>query len=203
MCMFDAWNLQFWRKFQHWLHRKLSERQFPVQPVMEISSKLNFRCSHKCVKATQTTRDWTIYSAAFQAINKELIETLHYWPFVRGIRRWPADSPQKEPVMPKSFHVLASQWRNTSTLTACLVKNTLASSSLLPPREYRSHNIAEKHAKMEGSSDLARISTVFIVKSLPLLILTSNWKSSHINLYIQFNPPTNKLINNDSQSSQR
>ena len=37
-----------------------------------------------------------------QANNKS-IEAPHYWPFVRGIHRWPMDSPHKRPVMRKSF----------------------------------------------------------------------------------------------------
>ena len=35
----------FWRYFHHWLHWKLSFWQLPVQPVMKISSKWNFRFS--------------------------------------------------------------------------------------------------------------------------------------------------------------
>ena len=31
--------LSFWWNFHHWLHRKLSKWQLPVQPVMKISSK--------------------------------------------------------------------------------------------------------------------------------------------------------------------
>ena len=40
----------FWWKFRHWLHRKLSKWQLPVQPVMKISSKWrHFRFS-VCLK---------------------------------------------------------------------------------------------------------------------------------------------------------
>ena len=31
--------LSFWRNFHHWVHRKLSKWQLPVQPLMKISSK--------------------------------------------------------------------------------------------------------------------------------------------------------------------
>ena len=30
--------LSYWQNFHHWLHRKLSKWQLPVQPVMKISS---------------------------------------------------------------------------------------------------------------------------------------------------------------------
>ena len=33
----------FWRYFHHWLHRKLSFWQLPLQPVVKISSKWHFR----------------------------------------------------------------------------------------------------------------------------------------------------------------
>ena len=35
----DTKMLSFWRNFRHWLYWKLSFRQFPVQPLMKISSK--------------------------------------------------------------------------------------------------------------------------------------------------------------------
>ena len=37
-----------------------------------------------------------------QANNKENVIALHHWPFVRGIHRWPVDSPHKGPVMLKA-----------------------------------------------------------------------------------------------------
>ena len=34
-----------------------------------------------------------------------------YWPFVRGIHRWPVNSPHKGPVtLKKSFHLMTSSW---------------------------------------------------------------------------------------------
>ena len=36
-------------------------------------------------------------------INKENNRGLHYWPFVKGIHRFPMDSPHKGPVMLKAF----------------------------------------------------------------------------------------------------
>ena len=34
----------------------------------------------------------------------------HYWPFVRGTDRWPANSPHKGLVTRKSFHLMTSSW---------------------------------------------------------------------------------------------
>ena len=37
-------------------------------------------------------------------------QSLHYWPFVTGIHRWPVNSPHKGPVTRKSFHLMTSAW---------------------------------------------------------------------------------------------
>ena len=46
---------------------------------------------------------WLFAQKFDQANIKENIAVLHYWSFVRGIHRWPVDSPQKGPVMRKTF----------------------------------------------------------------------------------------------------
>ena len=48
--------LWFWRNFHHWLHRKLSEWQLPVQPMMKISSKWHFRVSVRDVTSVFSFR---------------------------------------------------------------------------------------------------------------------------------------------------
>ena len=55
--------------------------------------------------------------------HKRNIKALCYWPFVRGIHRWPVDSPHKGPVMRKMFQCcdIIMTWAGTvvTTLWSC------------------------------------------------------------------------------------
>ena len=44
-----------------------------------------------------------LFNRLFEAQIKESIKAPRRWPFVRGIRRWPLNSPNKEPVTRKVF----------------------------------------------------------------------------------------------------
>ena len=47
-------------------------------------------------------------------VNKEALKAPHYWPFVRGVHRWPVDSPHKGPVMWEAFPYPGIMFQQTS-----------------------------------------------------------------------------------------
>ena len=49
----------------------------------------------------------------FQAQIKENIKAPRHWPSVRGIHRWPVNSPHKGSVTRKCFHLMTSSWNGT------------------------------------------------------------------------------------------
>ena len=54
--------------------------------------------------ASQITNLAIVYIQQFiEAQIKENIKAPRYWPFVRGIHRWPVNSPHKGPVTRKMF----------------------------------------------------------------------------------------------------
>ena len=58
---------------------------------------------HTDVMPSQITSHSTVCLTLFRLTHRRRIESPHYWPFVRGIHRSPADSPHKGPVMWKAF----------------------------------------------------------------------------------------------------
>ena len=78
--------LSFWRNFHHWLHRKLSKWQLPVQPVMKISPKWQHPCFSDYTQIILHTKH-----IALRALNKPFsldvgrLTTrwfLYYWRFI-------------------------------------------------------------------------------------------------------------------------
>ena len=59
--------------------------------------------SHIIVKESQITCHSIVWSAACSVYHQNNTKALHYCPFVRGIHRWPVDSPHKGTVMRKTF----------------------------------------------------------------------------------------------------
>ena len=58
--------------------------------------------SYEDTMASQITDNSADCSIACLANNKD-IRSPYYWPFVKGIHRWPMDSPHKGPVIQKTF----------------------------------------------------------------------------------------------------
>ena len=69
---------------------------------------LNHKPTHYCVvimnaMASQITGVSIVYSTVCADADPKNIKPPRYWPFVRGIHRWPVDSPHKGPVTWKLF----------------------------------------------------------------------------------------------------
>ena len=82
--------VSFWRRFHHWLWRKLSKWQVPVQ---------HWR---KLYEVDDISVSVVLFHLEFTKFHDEVIKWKHfprYWPFVRGIHRCPGNSQHK------------SQWR--------------------------------------------------------------------------------------------
>ena len=68
-------------------------------------------CNRDKIKHTQTVClfghcsdvTWAFWSLKSSADIKENINDAHYWPFVKGIHRWPMDSHHKGSLMRKTF----------------------------------------------------------------------------------------------------
>ena len=54
---------------------------------------------------------WQLFVQQFvQAYINENMKAPRHWSFVRGVHRWPVDSPHKGPVTRKMFLVMVSSW---------------------------------------------------------------------------------------------
>ena len=53
--------------------------------------------------ASQVTNLTIVYLTVYSGADQINIKDLRYWPFVRGIHRWPVNSPHKWPVTQKTF----------------------------------------------------------------------------------------------------
>ena len=51
-----------------------------------------------------------LLNCLFWRRSKKTSNHLRHWPLMRGIHRWPVDSPHKGPVMQKFFHLMTSTW---------------------------------------------------------------------------------------------
>ena len=80
------------------LHHVTTRYDFTTQAIKSPSSTV-----------TMNEQLGVLVNRLFVQINKEIIKDPHYWPFVRGIHRWPVDSSHKGPVMrqvPQSHDVI-------------------------------------------------------------------------------------------------
>ena len=59
-----------------------------------------------------------------QSTKEEHIKALCFWPFVRGIHRWPVDSPHKGPVIQKAF-TCHDVIMNREQTWGCIVRYTV------------------------------------------------------------------------------
>ena len=58
---------------------------------------------HMTVIKSQNTSHSTVCLTAFADLHQWNIKVRHYWPFVRGIHRWPVNSPHKGSVTRKNL----------------------------------------------------------------------------------------------------
>ena len=62
------------------------------------------------VSASEITTVSMIYSAVCLGTDQRKHQSSASLAFVRGIHRWPVNSPHKGPVMRKCFHLMTSSW---------------------------------------------------------------------------------------------
>ena len=60
--------------------------------------------------ASQTTSDSTVCLTVCLDLHQRKHQNPRYWPFVRGIHRWPVECPLKGPVTRQPFHLMKSSW---------------------------------------------------------------------------------------------
>ena len=92
---------QIWRVFAPWTNPyEANTAMSPGRPV--VSNHWSFCClfGSLCIPTSKKH------------------QSLHYWSFVRGIHRWPVNSPHKGPVSrKKSFYLMTSSCKGQMTLT--------------------------------------------------------------------------------------
>ena len=62
------------------------------------------------VMASQITSFTIVYSAVYSGVDQRKHQSSASLAFVRGIHRWPVNSPHKWPVTRKMFHLMTSLW---------------------------------------------------------------------------------------------
>ena len=63
---------------------------------------------HMSIMASQITGHLSVCSTISSGQHQRHMKALRYWPFVRGIRRWPLNSRTKDQWRGKCFHLMTS-----------------------------------------------------------------------------------------------
>ena len=72
--------------------------------------------------ASQITSLTIVYSTIYSDVHKKKHQSSASLAFVRGIHRWPVNSPHKGPVTRKCFHVMTSSWKWCWITFLCISK---------------------------------------------------------------------------------
>ena len=80
----------FWRNFRHWLHRKLSKRQLPVQLATKTSSKSHCRSVWSFRLSTKTCHNtkWTCYKIKFLLYSVQFRSDMYYRSELIHVINW-------------------------------------------------------------------------------------------------------------------
>ena len=89
--------------------------------------------------ASQITSLTIVYSTVYSGADKRTHQSPASLAFVRGIHRWPVNSPHKGPVTPKCFHLMTSSCTH-------------------PPREYTQHLTSRHHCGL-GTDNIFQLHT--------------------------------------------
>ena len=82
-----------------------------------------FNCDVTCASKGQVTGISTVCSTHIHANHKEIIsDRWYYWPFLRGIDRWPVDSPHKRSVT--DHDVIMGAWPGALIVVARVSANS-------------------------------------------------------------------------------
>ena len=113
-------NINQFVQYQHWLtcsHSTLKmdteEWHFHIHLVNLIESVCRFLYYNDDVMgamASQITSLTIVYSVVYSGENQRKHQSSASLSFVRGIHQWPVNSPHKEPVTWKCFHLITSSW---------------------------------------------------------------------------------------------
>ena len=90
----------------------MGERDFGALNILGATTR--FTCHYNDVimgaMASQITSLKTLYSSLYSGADQRKHRSSASLDFVRGIHRWPVNSPHKGPVTRKCFHLMTSSW---------------------------------------------------------------------------------------------
>ena len=77
------------------------------------------------IMASQTTGVSVVFSTVCSGTDQRKHQSSASLAFMRGIHRWPVDSPHKGPVTRKCFHLMTSSWNAEAVMIILPIINVL------------------------------------------------------------------------------
>ena len=98
---------RLWAQISHRWHRR-EQHWCPMQPQMDINVLPGYMLEHNALHWRHNGRDSVSNHQPHDCLFNRLYQRKHQSSVVRGIHRWPVNSPHKGPVPRKCFHLMTS-----------------------------------------------------------------------------------------------